>query len=117
VQASDAAGGPDWVEVTNVGSQPVDLSGWVLADDKDSDGDVIPSGTVLNPGAFISFQPANENHQFDNTTPSSTPFGLGAGGDEIRLYQAGAWNGSAYVAADLVDAFLFENTASKIGGA
>ncbi|HEY2167070.1 MAG TPA: lamin tail domain-containing protein, partial [Jatrophihabitantaceae bacterium] len=33
VQASDPSGGPDWVELTNVGSGPVDLSGWVLADD------------------------------------------------------------------------------------
>jgi hypothetical protein len=117
VQASDAAGGPDWVEVTNVGAAPVDLSGWVLADDKDSDGDVIPAGTVLNPGAFLFFEPNNENGQFTNTTPASHAFGLGATGDEIRLYQAGAWNGTAYVAADLVDAFVFEDTSTKAGGA
>ena len=117
MQASDATGGPDWVELTNVGSQPVDLSGWVLTDDKDSDGDVIPSGTSLNPGAFVSFEPNNENGQFSGTTPASKPFGLGATGDEVRLYEAGAWSGTAYVAADLVDAFVFEDTSTKTGGA
>jgi hypothetical protein len=117
VQASDAAGGPDWVELTNDGTQPIDLSGWVLADDKDADGDVIPSGTTLNPGAFVTFEPANEDGLFTGSTPVSAPFGLGAGGDEVRLYQAGAWNGTAYVAADLVDSFVFESTSSKTGGA
>ncbi len=118
VQASDAAGGPDWIELTNVGSEPVDLSGWVLADDKDSDGDVIPSGVSVNPGAFVTFEPNNENGQFGAaTTPASHPFGLGATGDEVRVYEAGAWTGSAYVAADLVDAFVFEDASTKSGGA
>jgi len=117
VQASDAAGGPDWVELTNVGSGPIDISGWVITDDKDSDGDVIPAGTTLNPGQFVAFEPNNENGQFTGTTPVSKPFGLGATGDEVRLYQAGAWNGTSYVAADLVDAFVFEDTSTKTGGA
>ncbi|HEX4191312.1 MAG TPA: lamin tail domain-containing protein [Marmoricola sp.] len=117
VQASDAAGGPDWVELTNVGTQPVDLSGWVLTDDKDADGDVIPSGTTLNPGAFVTFEPNNEDGLFTGSTPTSAPFGLGATGDEVRLYQATAWSGTAYVAGDLVDSFVFENAATKSGGA
>jgi hypothetical protein len=114
VQASDPSGAPDWVELTNVGSQPVDLSGWVITDDKDTDGDVIPSGVTLNPGAFVTFEPNNENTQF---TAPSKPFGLGAGGDEVRLYVAGAWSGTAYVAADLVDSFIFEDASGKSGGA
>ena len=117
VQASDPSGAPDWIELTNVGSQPVDLSGWVITDDKDTDGDVIPSGISVNPGAFVSFEVNNENGQFNNTTPASKPFGLGATGDEVRVYEAGAWNGTAYVQADLVDAFVFENASGKTGGA
>lgn len=117
VQASDPSGAPDWVELTNVGSQPVNLGGWVLTDDKDSDGDVIPNGVTVNPGAFVTFEPNNENGQFTGTTPASKPFGLGATGDEVRLYEAGAWNGTAYVAADLVDAFIFEDASTKSGGA
>ncbi|HWB21689.1 MAG TPA: lamin tail domain-containing protein [Gaiellaceae bacterium] len=117
VQASDPSGAPDWVELTNVGSQPVNLSGWVIADDKDSDGDVIPNGITLNPGAFVTFEPNNENGQFSLTSPASKPFGLGASGDEVRVYEAGAWNGTAYVAADLVDAFVFEDASTKSGGA
>ena len=122
VQASDPSttgpnAGADWVELTNTGSAPVDLSGWVLTDDSDKDGDVIPSGVTLNPGAFVTFEPNNENGQFTGTTPTSAPFGLGAKGDEVRLYEAGAWTGSAYVAADLVDSFVFEPTGSLKGGA
>jgi hypothetical protein len=117
VQASDPNHGPDWVEVTNVGSQPVNLGGWVLTDDKDSDGDVIPAGVTVNPGAFVVFEPNNENGQFTGTTPTSKPYGLGANGDEVRLYEAGAWNGTSYVAADLVDAFVFERTSALSGGA
>lgn len=70
VQASDPSGAPDWIELTNVGSEPVDLSGWVLTDDKDSDGDVIPSGISLNPGAFVSFEPNNENNEFSRRRAS-----------------------------------------------
>jgi hypothetical protein len=117
VQASDPSGAPDWIELTNVGSEPVDLSGWVLTDDKDSDGDVIPSGISLNPGAFVSFEVNNENGQFNDTTPASKTFGLGAGGDEVRVYEAGAWNGTTYASADLVDAFVFEDASGKTGGA
>jgi hypothetical protein len=122
VQASDASGGPDWVELTNVGSAPVNIAGWVLSDDKDTDGDYIaadpatPGVRNLNPGAFVSFA-VDAGGDFDATTPASHPFGLGANGDEIRLYQGGAWSGTAYVAADLVDAFVFESTTSKTGGA
>ena len=101
--------------MTNIGNAPVDLSGWVLTDDKDSDGDVIPPGTTLSPGAFVSFEVNNEDGEFSSAP--SKPFGLGATGDEVRLYQAGAWSGSAYVVADLVDGFVFEDTSSKAGGA
>jgi hypothetical protein len=115
VQASDPAGAPDWIELTNVGSQPVDLSGWVLTDDKDSDGDVIPSGISLNPGAFVSFEVNNENGQFNNTTPASKSFGLGKPVTGARL-RAGAWNGTR-TPGDLVDAFVFEDASGKTSGA
>ncbi len=128
VQANDATNGPDWVELTNVGNQPIDITGWVLADDKDTDGVTIPASAVpaqnglpagqLAPGAFVAFDVANEDNTFSGVTaPANVPFGLGRTGDEVRLYQSGAWSGTTYVAADLVDAFVFENTSTKSGGA
>lgn len=48
----------DWIELHNGGSQPWDLGGWML-DDSDSPASsppyVIPSGTVLAPGAYAVF--------------------------------------------------------------
>ncbi|MFW6775855.1 lamin tail domain-containing protein [Nocardioides sp. CPCC 205120] len=69
VESSDPAGGPDWIELVNTGSVPVDLSGLVVKDDNDARTDTIPAGTVLAPGAFHVVEPT---------------FGLG-GADEARV--------------------------------
>lgn len=72
--------GNDWVEIVNIGSQPIDISGWYLTDDKElerkSEGKTTPfsAGTVLEPGAFLVLE---ENVHFD--------FGLGKA-DSAVLY-------------------------------
>lgn len=49
----------DWVELTNIGTAPVDISGWIVKDDTDTRTDALPAGTILAPGAFFVFdQPA-----------------------------------------------------------
>ena len=49
----------DWIELTNIGTAPVDISGWVVKDDTDTRTDALPTGTILAPGAFFVFdQPA-----------------------------------------------------------
>ena len=51
--------GNDWVEIANIGSEAVDLSGWYLTDDKGeerkTEGQTTPLAerTVLEPGAFL----------------------------------------------------------------
>src|SRR5690606_17952618 len=60
----------DWVEIYNVGTTPVDLSGWYVYDD-DPVGhaaDITPvvDGTILHPGEFYVF---DQNSHFT--------FGLG----------------------------------------
>lgn len=94
VQASDPTGGPDWVELTNIGNAPYDISNWLISDDKDSDTFTIPAGTTLQPGAFVTYD--------------QTAFGLGATGDEMRLFLPGANAGGTYDASDLVDSFVWE---------
>lgn len=42
----------DWLELMNLESTAVDLSGWWVADDS-SDGWSIPAGTVMSPGALL----------------------------------------------------------------
>ena len=54
--------GNDWVEITNIGSEAVNISGWYLTDDKREErkngGETTPlaEGTVLEPGAFLVFE-------------------------------------------------------------
>ncbi|MFI5591728.1 lamin tail domain-containing protein [Amycolatopsis sp. NPDC051758] len=65
--------GNDSVELYNTGSAAVDVSGWVLKDDKDSSKFKIPAGTTLAAGAFRAFDVHNA-------------FGLGDD-DEARLFR------------------------------
>ena len=74
--------GNDWVEITNIGSEAVNISGWYLTDDKGeerkTEGKTTPlaEGTVLEPGTFLIFE---ETVNFD--------FGLGKA-DTAILYDA-----------------------------
>lgn len=49
----------DWVEITNIGTVAVDISGWYLYDDDPvghaTDITPVADGTILNPGAFYVF--------------------------------------------------------------
>lgn len=65
----------DWVEIVNLGTRAVDLSGWLFQDNDDSHRYVLPSGTLLAPGATLVLDEA----QFG--------FGLGAN-DSVRLTDA-----------------------------
>jgi hypothetical protein len=63
----------DWIEFINIGTTPVDLSGFVVKDDADTRNARIPTGTILPPGGLYVIEEA----QFG--------FGLGAA-DEARLF-------------------------------
>ncbi len=62
----------DWIELINNGSAPVDLSGYILRDNKDSDAFPIPAGTVVAAGGYY-------------TADVDAAFGLG-GADSARLF-------------------------------
>ena len=71
----------DWVELTNTGSTPVDISGWKILDNDPAHVAtpvVVPSGTTIAPGAFYAIY--TELNQ-------SPGFGLG-GDDSATLYLA-----------------------------
>ncbi|WP_084038918.1 lamin tail domain-containing protein [Demequina sp. NBRC 110053] len=75
--------GEDWIELTNIGSEPLDLSGVVVTDDKDEDAYTIPASTALAPGGFLVLAG-------DKATGPEGVLGFGLGkGDEVRLYSAG----------------------------
>ncbi|WP_333811315.1 lamin tail domain-containing protein [Timonella senegalensis] len=74
VESSDPAGGDDWVELFNTGSQRIDLSGLVLTDSETADHRyVIPAETVIEPGGFAVL------------TESDFGFGLGKA-DSVTLF-------------------------------
>ncbi len=63
----------DWIELTNTSDVAVDVSGWIMKDNDPARTDALPSGTVIEPGAFVVF-----------TAPEMS-FGLGKE-DAARLY-------------------------------
>jgi len=63
----------DWVELYNIGSTAVDLSGYGFKDNDDSRTFTIAAGTVIQPGGFLVLEEADFG------------FGLGAG-DAARLF-------------------------------
>lgn len=94
VRSNSTTGAPDFIELVNVGTAPVDISGWVLRDDQDANGDVFDAGTVLEPGAFLVVEPT---------------FGLGAN-DSARLFDdalmpidAYSWTAHAFTEGRLPD--------------
>lgn len=63
----------DWVELYNHGTAPVDLSGWWLSDNPETNKFRIPDGTVIPPAGFVCF------------TEGEMGFGLDAGGETLFL--------------------------------
>lgn len=67
----------DWVELKNIGAEPVDISGWIVKDDNDSRTKAIPASTTIAPGGYFTF------------VVDEAPNGFGLGGaDSARLYLA-----------------------------
>lgn len=79
VNEISSTGVPDFIELTNVGADAVDVSGWVLADNSDKRF-LVPATAPLQPGGFVSFQ-------VDDSTNALGGFGLG-NGDSARVFLA-----------------------------
>jgi len=64
----------DWVELVNVGADPVDLTGWkVLDNDNGHTPSVLPAGSTIAPGGYLIVEEA------------ALGFGLGTA-DSVRLF-------------------------------
>lgn len=95
-EVESSGGDPgDWIELSNGSAEPIDLSGYVLKDDKDDHAYVIAEGTVIAPGEFLVFDELGDDGVGD------FDFGLGSN-DSVRLFdQAGelvdelSWEGHA----------------------
>jgi hypothetical protein len=82
----------EWVEVQNLGSMPVDLTGWIFSDSQSVHFYVIPPGTVVAPGQYVVI--CNDTTSFKSQYPGVPNrvgpfnFGLGNKGDMLRLFDA-----------------------------
>ncbi|MCA9548322.1 MAG: lamin tail domain-containing protein [Myxococcales bacterium] len=76
-----AKGDPvDWIELFNVDTHPVDLSGWTFVDDVTAEppgAGTFPQGTVIQPGQFLQVEVSDE----------ASGFKL-AGDEELILFDA-----------------------------
>ena len=90
--SSDLFNPSDWIEIYNNSINAIDLSLWQLKDENDGHIFTIPSQTILLPDEYLIF--CKDSVKFMNCFPSVTRlignlgFGLGGGGDMIRLYDS-----------------------------
>ena len=76
----------DWIELVNVSTVAVDLSGMYLTDDPNDPLQwSFPAGTTLEPGGFLLVWADNNA---DATPGLHADFGLSSGGETIWLYDA-----------------------------
>ncbi len=68
----------DWIEFLNTGGEPVNLSGFIVRDDKDSNVFTFADGTIIAPGEYLVIDAVEDGvGDFD--------FGLGKE-DQVRLF-------------------------------
>ena len=82
----------DWVEIYNSSDDAMDLSLWLLKDEEDEHIFTIPSNTIISPNQYIVF--CKDTASFIVLFPEvdnyygDLGFGLGGGGDQIRLFDS-----------------------------
>ena len=91
-KSSDNFDTGDWVELYNPNQDDIDISGWILKDNNDSNQFIFPSGTsiggddylviVRNADDFIEFYPEI------NSFVGEFDFGLSSSGDAVRLFNS-----------------------------
>ena len=78
----------DWVEISNLSDESVDISGYVLSDHPDEAGYVFPQGTILPGGGYILCW----CDKFDGSGKYGR-FGISSGSeDTISLRPLGSWS-------------------------
>jgi hypothetical protein len=86
VMANPKAGDPDWIELYNTTSQPIDLGGWFISDDgNDLTKYEIAAGTSVPANGYIVFY---ENVHFANPSDPGchTPFAFSRNGETAYLH-------------------------------
>jgi hypothetical protein len=80
----------DWLELKNISTSPINISGWIFKDEIDENNFAIPGNTILEPENYIVL--CEDTTQFKALFPEvnnflgNFDFGLSGGGEVIRLY-------------------------------
>jgi len=77
---------PDWVELHNVSSIPIDIGGWFLSDSRNDLCEYrIAEGTIVEPNGYVLF---HENEHFGNPLDPGalSPFKMSENGESLYLY-------------------------------
>jgi hypothetical protein len=74
----------DWIELYNVGNTAVDLTGWYLSDSDNPDEWAFPGGTIIPAKGFLLIWADGSGEGLH------TSFKLGAGGEQIGLFNPNA---------------------------
>ena len=89
VMANSGASDPDWIELHNRSSAPVDISGWFLSDSASDYAKYrIPNGTVIPAGGYVTYY---EDSNFGATSIDPgriTPFAFSENGETAYLHSA-----------------------------
>ncbi|HEY9425243.1 MAG TPA: lamin tail domain-containing protein, partial [Microterricola sp.] len=83
----------DWVELINTGAEAVDVSGWVVKDDKDERTLAFAAGTTIAAGGFLTIDVDGDEH-------GDAGFGLGRA-DTVRVFAADG--------ATLIDSYVWSD--------
>ncbi len=83
----EALGTPDWIELYNSGSTPLDLTGYGISDNmRDLHKFVVPEGTVIGAGEYLVLYAMSASDEAPN--PLVTNFGLSKSGDYLFITDA-----------------------------
>ena len=83
----DSLGTPDWIELYNSGSVPLDLSGYGISDNmRELHKFVVPQGTTLGAGEYLVLYAMGATDDVKN--PMVTNFGLSKSGDYLFITDA-----------------------------
>ncbi len=92
--APDEADPEDWIEFYNPNKTAINISGWVVKDDDDEHEFLIPANTIIaEEGYLVTTKNRDVFSAFYSDVDESSvignmDFGLGGGGDQVRLYNA-----------------------------
>jgi hypothetical protein len=88
--SSDTLDAGDWIEILNIDTTTLDLSGWIFKDGEDTHNFILPTETILDSGRYLVICRDTTKFQsiYIDTIAYVGPFefGLANEGDELRLF-------------------------------